>query len=71
MAIARKCDRCGKFYAPFEESVISTLVQEILSLSKTPTQKHIETVVNSLDLCDECQKNLLEWFNNNTEGDNG
>jgi len=58
MAQAYKCDRCGKLYEKY----------------LTP-RRYIEIThdlhpygIHTLDLCDECQAELLKWLEPYTEG---
>ncbi|WP_406543883.1 hypothetical protein [Pseudobutyrivibrio sp.] len=52
MAAAKKCDRCGRLYEhPGKRDVII-----LKDMHPYPTE--------SLDLCEECQKELMEWLNN-------
>ena len=71
MAIAKKCDRCGAFYSIVDESAIEAMVQAIYNLAKKQSQLNFETIISKIDLCPDCRKSLIEWFENNTGGDNG
>lgn len=51
MATAKKCDRCGKLYEHPGKRDICILKD----MHPYPTE--------SLDLCEECQKELMEWLN--------
>lgn len=69
MANAKKCDRCGKLYEPYDIFRITP--------SKPRLRKAIRKYVFSpsymgdsiltidwsgVDLCKDCQKELIDWF---------
>lgn len=51
---AKKCDRCGQFFVDYEEfeGYIKLTVA-----SNTPSRYQVKQ-----DLCQECEKSLIEWF---------
>jgi hypothetical protein len=55
MAAAKKCDRCGKFY---EKNFRQIYVVKDKGLCST-----------KMDLCDECQKELIDWVEKKNENE--
>lgn len=60
MADAKKCDRCGKYYTPFD-STGSPLEALAASLAKLQSFS-IEMVKPNCDLCPDCLKSFKRWF---------
>ena len=52
MAKARKCDRCGAFYQIPLDNIRNTVVFEHYTSTKRC----------SLDLCDDCHNELVNWL---------
>lgn len=67
--IAKKCDRCGQFYTELEETGFDFAVRQFANMFKSQTQIKIEEFVKEFDFCAECQKSLIEWFNNEQSKD--
>lgn len=58
MAIAKKCDRCGKFYETYGDDFKANAV--ILTyLSKN---EHFRHDINTLDLCPECLDGINKYL---------
>lgn len=62
MALARKCDRCGKFYDNYN-------MGDTISLRKTNGIMFINVQYNNkyysckkFDLCPVCKDTLVDWF---------
>ena len=52
---AKKCDRCGGFYSCYNHTPKLKLVKV------TPTPSNY---LKQIDLCQECEKKLVDWFEN-------
>ena len=52
---AKECDRCGKFYSCYNYK------PELKLVKNTPTQSNY---TKQVDLCHECEKELVKWFEN-------
>ena len=59
MAVARKCDRCGKFYTAEDKKfeVNGRIVDRVRTLTTSGYDASI------FDLCDECMKDLYSFLN--------
>lgn len=57
MSIARKCDRCGRFY---ESSSKSRVVYEYYPNSTSHTK-------NGGDMCPKCAEKFAKWWNKKRE----
>ena len=59
MANAKKCDRCGKYYDNNEPYVVGGRISAIDGIAFTLKDG---SVVNPVDLCDECIRLLEKWL---------
>lgn len=70
MALAKKCDVCGKFYDHYEAiNDYDGAFRNYNTLTvyrKTKYEKSTTTKYN-FDLCPECMKAFEEWINNRKE----
>lgn len=62
MALARKCDRCGKFF----ESQHNTCVELIISSNAHRNVKFDCGLNSDLDLCPDCVESFKHWWANET-----
>ena len=60
MAIARKCDRCGKLYDIYDTKDDRLKPNAIIFTSKDTDDRHWSRPV--IDLCPECRDDAIEWF---------
>lgn len=57
---AKKCDRCGKFYAPEnKKATINGSIPAFMQLVN-----NYGWSINQYDLCDDCVKDLQQWLKN-------
>mgnify|MGYP003175408914 CR=1 FL=1 len=64
MAIARKCDRCGKLFDPYNidadykvpNRYMNILLRNVLLVNETYKE------LGDYDLCKECNDSFLEWL---------
>jgi hypothetical protein len=59
MATAKKCDRCGKYYDGNEPYVVGGRITAIDGIAFTLKDG---SVINPVDLCDDCIKLLEKWL---------
>lgn len=67
MADAKKCDRCGRFFAvtDVQNGAILELAESVCNLlnRKTDGEKFADGANEEIcDLCDECKQSLAKWF---------
>lgn len=66
MAIARKCDRCGKMYELKTiygiEAALSRLCAALRERPNEGIAEKINVVTAELDLCPECSKSFKRWW---------
>ena len=58
--LARKCDRCGKFYESsdmIDNSEMNGIY--IISVKKFCVR---ESIIEDIDLCRECMNSLIKWY---------
>lgn len=66
MALARKCDRCGKLY---EIYYATGLPDDLSKVSTIRTgNNNAENMIR--DLCPECMKEFIEWYKKGQEQEN-
>lgn len=59
MALAKKCDKCGKFYEPYgNNSESNTIIPAYVD-----TLEFIVKKFKVIDLCPECKESLEAWLN--------
>lgn len=62
MAIARKCDRCGKLYEQYNHIELEDkIVNGIYTVENKVNNRHVK---HHYDLCEECCWELLIWLQN-------
>ena len=59
MATAKKCDRCGKYYDKNEPYTVGGRITAIDGMAFTLKDG---SVIDPVDLCDECIKLLEKWL---------
>ena len=62
MAIAKKCDRCGKLYEGYHVKEDDCGTNGIAEISMEIT--NVYEVMEVFDLCPECKKSFEEWRDN-------
>ena len=62
MALAKKCDRCGNFYEPYNMTNDSKNINGIMTLNLDNLKKYYSH--EPLDLCPECKDAFEEWMKN-------
>ena len=58
--LARKCDRCGKFYESsdmIDNSEMNGIY--IISVKKFCVR---ESIIEDIDLCRECMNSFIKWY---------
>lgn len=65
MAFAKKCDRCGKLYEPYNVKKNVERCNGILTLNIDEYRKYYDNKL--YDLCPECMETLHNWLNISTE----
>lgn len=68
MALAKKCDRCGRFYEPISKNIRRHMVNSIGLISRQNTNNG-HTVLDVIDCCESCLMEFEQWLNKGTEGD--
>ena len=71
MGIARKCDRCGKLFDPYNidagykvpNRYMNILLRNVLLVDETYKE------LGDYDLCHECSESLNKWINFFKDGD--
>lgn len=61
MSLARKCDRCGKFYETYAGQDANDFGFNRVKLTDADDDGHCWLREN-FDLCKECSTNLEEWL---------
>lgn len=61
MAIAKKCDVCGKFYEPYNEKNDPKNVNGFMLINIDKERKYY--VHNVTDCCPECMDSILNYIN--------
>ena len=62
MALAKKCDRCGKFYEAYNTTNDSENINGIMTLNLDDLRKYYSH--KPLDLCPKCKDAFEEWMKN-------
>lgn len=63
MALAKKCDRCGKFYDPKDVNICGAIVNGLKLISRDEqNNKAVKRIY--FDLCPECLVSLAGWLKN-------
>ena len=65
MAIAKKCDRCGKLYELYDYRDSPSKINGIMTLSFDSTDRYYKH--GPYDLCPSCSTELMDWFNTSEE----
>lgn len=60
MAIAKKCDRCGKFYEVYNKKEDNININKIMSFNIYCNTNYFNNV--PIDLCPECKDSFNSWF---------
>ncbi len=61
MSLAKKCDRCGKFYAIYNKKKDEKNANGFMFLNIDENQKYWSN--SAKDLCQDCMESMYEWFN--------
>lgn len=63
MALAKKCDKCGKMYEKYNEDYNSAEknINGFATICVSPNGNNY-IVQEVYDLCEECRDSLKEWF---------
>ena len=67
MALAKKCDRCGKFYEAYNTKNDRENISGIMTLNLDDNGKFYSH--EPLDLCPECKDAFEEWFRIKRKGE--
>ena len=62
MALAKKCDRCGKFYEEYNTKNDGKNINGILLLNIDCHEKYYTH--GPIDLCPDCKDSFKEWLTN-------
>lgn len=58
--LAKKCDRCGKFYESYDMIDNSEMNEVyIYCISKVCVR---ESISKDIDLCQECMSSFIKWY---------
>lgn len=57
---ARKCDRCGKLYEPYNSQNDSKHINGLIFVNVDEQRKYYGHGIN--DLCPECSAEFINWF---------
>lgn len=70
--IARKCDRCGKFYEPYKEKneCSSKDVNGIAFVHIKTDNTYSGVIKDGLDLCHECLMAVIAFVKGGSKNDN-
>lgn len=64
MSLARKCDRCGTFYDPWDDEDALNHIA-VSKRSYLIDGNYTNAVINHLDLCPNCARFLRMWLEDN------
>lgn len=56
--LAKKCDRCGKFYESYD-MIDNSEMNEVYIISKFGVRK---SIIKDIDLCRECMNSFIRWY---------
>jgi len=60
MANVKLCDRCGSQFSGWRAATRKYILNmDVLRNSTTPTVRH-----KSLDICPDCNKEMVKWYEN-------
>lgn len=65
--IARKCDRCGKFFLPYMLDYNSRASEFYQIIEKVESIDCGGREINKYDLCKDCCKSFKEWLRSSEE----
>lgn len=60
MALAKKCDRCGKFYETYNTTNDNENISGIMTLNLDEQRKYYSH--EPFDLCPKCKDAFEKWF---------
>lgn len=60
MALAKKCDRCGKFYETYNATKDSENISGIMTLNLDDQRKYYSH--EPIDLCPKCKVSFDKWL---------
>ena len=60
MAIAKMCDRCGKFYEMYNTKNDPDKINGIMTLNLDESEKYYSQT--QFDLCPECKDSFEKWL---------
>lgn len=66
MSVAKKCDRCGRFYEEYNIKNDSSNINGIMKLNVDRHQKYFGHDV--IDLCPECTESFKRWLGGEHDG---
>ena len=67
MALAKKCDRCGKFYEEYNTKYDGKNINGILLLNIDCHEKYYTHGL--IDPCPDCKDSFKEWLTNKNKDD--
>lgn len=56
--LAKKCDRCGKFYESYD-MIDNSETNGVYIISKFDVR---ESIIKDIDLCRECMNSFIKWY---------
>lgn len=56
--LAKKCDRCGKFYESYD-MIDNSEMNGVYIISKFDVR---ESIIKDIDLCRECMNSFIKWY---------
>lgn len=56
--LAKKCDRCGKFYESYD-MIDNSETNGVYIISKFGVR---ESIIKDIDLCRECMNSFIKWY---------
>lgn len=65
MAVAKKCDRCGKLYEQYNNRNSKTDTNGLMLLNIDYTMRYFSH--DAIDLCPDCMAFLREWLETGQE----
>lgn len=61
MAIAHKCDRCGKYYEIYNTDNDDTKINALIFLNRDDNHKYWSH--DPVEFCPECSNEFMSWWN--------